>query len=71
MAKPQVLIRGTHPYVFRSGQWARIVGTMDDPENGRRSYAVEFPDGATDWWPVEDASAGYEFRYARPPDPAT
>lgn len=41
-------IRGTHPYVFRSGKWAKLVGTMDDPETGRRSYAVEFPDGATD-----------------------
>ncbi len=55
------LIRGTHPYVFRSGQWARLVGTVDDPETGRRCYSVMFADGATDWWPVEDDAAGYEF----------
>ena len=55
-------IRGTHPYAFRSGQWARLTGTMEDPETGRVCYAVVFPDGAADWWPVEDAVAGYEFR---------
>ena len=55
-------IRGTHPYVFRSGKWATLAGTMDDPETGRRSYAVIFPDGAADWWPVDDTAAGYEFR---------
>jgi hypothetical protein len=54
-------IRGTHPYVFRSGQWAELVGTQDDPESGRRCYAVKFPDGEVDWWPVEDEAAGYEF----------
>ena len=55
-------IRGTHPYVFRSGQWARLAGTVDDPETGRRCYSVEFgEDGATDWWPVDDKAAGYEF----------
>jgi hypothetical protein len=55
------LIRGTHPYVFRSGRWARLVGTVDDPETGRRCYSVMFADGATDWWPVQDAAAGYQF----------
>lgn len=54
-------IRGTHPYIFRSGEWAELIGTMDDPETGRRCYAVKFPDGATDWWPVDDTAAGYEF----------
>jgi hypothetical protein len=55
------LIRAAHPYVFRSGQWAQLVGTMDDPETGRRCYAVKFADGETDWWPVEDKAAGYQF----------
>jgi hypothetical protein len=59
---PLGVIRATHPYVFRSGKWAKLVGTQDDPETGRRCYAVEFPDGMTDWWPVEDEAAGYEFR---------
>lgn len=54
-------IRATHHYAFRSGEWAELVGTMDDPETGRRQYAVKFPDGATDWWPVDDTAAGYEF----------
>jgi hypothetical protein len=54
-------IRGTHPYVFRSGQWARLVGTVDDPETGRCCYSVVFEeDGATDFWPVDDTAAGYE-----------
>lgn len=34
---------------------------MDDPETGRRCYSVKFADGATDWWPVEDKVAGYQF----------
>lgn len=58
------LIRGTHPYVFRSGKWAELVCTMDDPGKDRRCYLVRFPDGVHDWWPVEDEAAGYEFREA-------
>lgn len=61
-------IRGTHPYVFRSGEWAQLVGTQDDPETGRRNYAVKFPDGAVDWWPVDDKAAGYEFSEEGEPD---
>lgn len=34
---------------------------MDDPETGHRCYAVKFPDGAADWWPVDDPDCGYEF----------
>lgn len=59
-----LMIRGTHPYVFRSGKWAELVCTMDDPGKDRRCYLVRFPDGVTDWWPVEDEAAGYEFREA-------
>lgn len=58
---PVGLMRATHRYAFRSGEWAALVGTMDAPETGRRCYAVKFPDGATDWWPVDDKDAGYEF----------
>jgi hypothetical protein len=54
------LIRSTHPHAYRSGKWARLVGTMDDPETGRRCYSVMFPDGAADWWPVDDKAHGYE-----------
>jgi hypothetical protein len=52
-------IRGTHPYMFRSGEWARLLTTVES--HGRDCYLVEFPDGATDWWPVGDEEAGYEF----------
>lgn len=58
------LIRATHPYAFRSGRWAALVGTVDDPETGCRCYSVLFPDGAADWWPVDDEAHGYEFREA-------
>ncbi len=54
-------IRGTHPYIFRSGTWARLIGTVDDPETGRRCYSVQFDDGETDFWPVDDMAAGYQF----------
>jgi hypothetical protein len=55
-------IRATHPDAFRSGQWATLTGTLDDPESGRRCYAVRFPDGESDFWPVQDMEHGYEFR---------
>ena len=57
------LIRSTHPYAFRSGKWARLVGTTSlpgFPEGERRCYSVMFPDGAADWWPVDDKAHGYE-----------
>lgn len=53
-------IRATHPYSFRSGQWARLVSVTSGP--GRECYLVEFPDGVTDLWVVADPAAGYEFR---------
>jgi hypothetical protein len=55
------MIRGTHHACFRSGEWAEILTTAPDPE-GRDCYVVRFPDGKTDWWIVEDALAGYEFK---------
>ena len=54
-------IRATHHYGFRSGQWARILSTVPAP-NGRDCYLVQFPDGVTDWWLVNDPSDPYEFR---------
>lgn len=53
-------IRGTHPYCYRSGQWAviRDIVTAKD----RRCYLVQFEDSMVDFWPVEDSQAGYEFR---------
>lgn len=62
-------IRGTHPYIFRSGQWAELIGiepyVPDDGSNKERNcYRVKFPDGFEDWWPITDPIAGYEFREA-------
>lgn len=54
------LIRGTHRWCFRSGEWAEILTTAPDPE-GKDCYVVRFPDGKTDWWVVDDPLAGYEF----------
>lgn len=58
-------VRATHPYGFRSGEWARIVAvvpTVTTAGDPRECYLVSFPDGVTDLWPVVDASDPYEFR---------
>lgn len=60
MDDPVALIRATHPYAFRSGQWARLAGTVDDPATGRRCWSVQFPDGESDFWPVDDGDHQYE-----------
>lgn len=57
------LIRHTHPYGFRSGHWAVIRAVVPGPD--RDCYLVEFPDGVTDFWPVEDPSEPYEFGCAK------
>ena len=62
--KAPIWIRATHPYAFRCGEWAQLKGLTDlpgYPEGDRTCYLVEFEDGETDFWPVEDAAAGYEF----------
>lgn len=56
------LIRATHPYGFRSGQWATLQCVVPGPD--RDCYLVEFDDHVTDFWPVEDPSDPYEFRTA-------
>lgn len=53
-------IRSCHPYAFHSGEWGRLLTTVES--QGRDCYLIQWPDGAEDWWPVEDAMAGYEFR---------
>lgn len=55
-------IRSLHPYAYRSGEWAQIVGR--DSSDGRACYLVVFPDGATDRWVVHDPDGDYEFRDA-------
>jgi hypothetical protein len=63
-----LFIRGTHPDVFRSGQWGKVVqiGMLpkhhgDTPRDPRPVFLVEFIDGQRDLWPVYDPAAGYEF----------
>ena len=59
-------IRHTHPYGFRSGQWAEILTVA--PANGDSDicqpgdcYVVRFPDGVTDFWQMFDPDEDYEF----------
>lgn len=61
------LIRTTHPYGFRSREWAELVST-DLSYNARYCYKVTFPDGSTDLWVVDDPSARYEFAEVIKPD---
>lgn len=56
-----IYVRGTHPYAFRSGQWAHLFSIQHD-EHGRDIWVVEFPDGKGDAWPSWDSAAGYEVR---------
>ena len=62
------LIRATHPYSYRSGEWAVITGTTVYPPGIERAcYTVRFPDGAEDIWVMDDSGEpegyrhGYEF----------
>ncbi|MGO1375117.1 MAG: hypothetical protein ACTHU5_00935 [Psychrobacter sp.] len=60
------LIRATHPYGFRSGEWATIADmVMVTSINGtkRLNYMVMFDDGKVDYWPVCDES-NYEIKAA-------
>lgn len=61
-------IRATHPYGFRSGQWAKVTGVRYLPKQSpprerpaRAVYVVQFVDGFTDLWPIYDPSDPYEF----------
>lgn len=59
--EPASRIRTMHRYGFRSGEWAKLHGTITDPGTGRECYLVEFDDGATDFWVVNDPDGQYEF----------
>lgn len=59
MAEP-THIRATHPYGFRSGEWAKILTTVES--RGRDCWLVQFDDGVTDWWIKDDPDYGYEYR---------
>lgn len=51
-------IRSSHPYAYRSGEWALIIGT--DYECG--CYQLKWPNGDTDDWAIIDPVANYQFR---------
>lgn len=53
-------VRNLHPYGFRSGEWARVLTTVES--YGRACWLVQFPDGAVDEWVIEDPGAEYEVR---------
>lgn len=53
-------IRATHPYSYRSGEWAEILSIAPAPDR-RDCWIVRFPDGTTDFWVCNDPDAGYEF----------
>lgn len=51
-------IRGTHPYSFRSGEWAEIVGERMFTPHGmseRPVYECRFDDGVIDYIAISDA----------------
>lgn len=52
-------IRHTHPDGFRSGEWAILRSIVPGPD--RDCYLVEFADGVTDFWAVNDPAEPYEF----------
>jgi len=56
-------IRGTHPYQFRSGEWASVCGIVSVvPSEGteeRLCWHVGFDDGVYDHWPMTEQ---YEFK---------
>lgn len=60
------LIRGIHPYSFRSGEWAVITDMVivtSVSGTKRLNYMVMFDDGKVDYWPVCDES-NYEIKAA-------
>lgn len=67
-----VFVRATHPHSFRTGQWASLLGVRYlparhglSPKQGRACLLVEFVDQVKDLWPLDDPTAGYEFKGGR------
>lgn len=57
-------IRGTHPYAFRSGEWAVLeyVDTVLLHSEERQCFRVRFEDGVDDLWPVHNSGYDYELK---------
>jgi hypothetical protein len=62
----RLFIRATHPYGFRSGEWAEVLTTAP-AAGGADCFVVRFGDGVTDWWRVADPDDGYEFHRGAEP----
>lgn len=65
----RTMIRATHSYAFRSGEWAELIRMAPfTPEGGRHTrdcFVVRFPeDGFVDYWVVADPDGHYEFQEA-------
>lgn len=50
--------KGTHPYSFRTGEWARVIGTIF---KDRVCFVLEYYDGALDYAAVIDTK-NYELK---------
>lgn len=50
--------RGTHNYSFKSGEWARVIGTAF---KNRMCFVVEYQDGTIDYTPIID-NKNYELK---------
>lgn len=61
-------VRHTHPWGFRAGQWAQVLGIRSMRMQGvdRPKYLVRFPDGFEDQWAVYDDLEPYEFSAVDP-----
>lgn len=57
-----VYVRNHASHGFRSGEWALIAREDRREDDNRPTWLVVFPDGATDVWVTDDASAQFEFR---------
>lgn len=60
-------IRSTHPYAYRSGQWAQVMDIRylparhgKHPRDARPVYRIRWVDGTEDLWPVYGHN-DYEF----------
>ena len=57
MKTKPALIRGTHHYSFRCGEWAKITGVVvveHECHPPRAAFAIEYIDGKTDYIAVCD-----------------
>jgi len=58
-----MIIKGVHPYAFKCGEWAEIVGKrmLDLSVGEREVYDVKYKDGTKDTIPLSDLG-NYEIR---------